>query len=153
MRKNKEYSNLLHTYCDEDHARGISGRRLLTSIALLFNGTLIYWCTKKKSETSKSSSNTETRSMYIGVLDQNWIGDFFRSIVYPIRPPSKLYYDNQGIIESVMADIITPQSRPLDVLITALHELHLRKIFDMVDTRSNMQLAELNSKPHRGKSL
>ena len=60
------------------------------------------------------------------MLDQNWIRDFFRSIGYPIGAPSKLYEDNQAKIERVMADIITPQDRPIDVKITALHELHLR---------------------------
>ena len=52
-----------------------------------------------------------------------------------------------------MAHIITPQSIPLDFLITALHELHPRNKIEMVDTRSNNQLADLNSKPHGGKSL
>ena len=83
--------------------------------------------------------------MCTGVLDQNWIRDFFISIGYPIGPPSKIYEENQATIKILMADRITPQSRPLGVLIIALHELHLRKIFEMVDTRSNMQLADLNS--------
>ena len=52
-----------------------------------------------------------------------------------------------------MADRITPQSRPIDVLITFLHELHLRNTFEMVDKISNMQLVDLNSKPHGRKSL
>ena len=51
------------------------------------------------------------------------------------------------------ADRINPQASPIDLLITALYELNLRKTFEMVDTRSNMQLADLNSKPHAGKSL
>ena len=91
--------------------------------------------------------------MYIGVLDQNWIRDLFRSIGYPIGPPSKLYEDNQEKIKRVLADIITPQARPIDVLITDLHELHLGKKIEVVDTRSNMQLSDLNSKPHGGKSF
>ena len=37
--------------------------------------------------------------MYKGVLDQNWIRDLFRSIGYPIGPPSKIYEDNQATIE------------------------------------------------------
>ena len=45
------------------------------------------------------------------------------------------------------------QARPLDFLIIDLHELHLRKKIYMVDTRYNMKLADLNSKPHGGKSL
>ena len=86
------------------------------------------------------------------MLDQNWTIYFFRSFGYPIGPPSKIYEDNQATIKIVLADIITTQTRPLDVLITAIHELHLRNFFDMVDTISNMQLADLNSKPHGGKN-
>ena len=52
-----------------------------------------------------------------------------------------------------MEDIITPQSIPISALITALHELRIRKTFEMVDTRSYMQLSDLNSKPHGRKSL
>ena len=52
-----------------------------------------------------------------------------------------------------MVDIITQQAIPLDILITSIYELHLQKIFKMVDTISNMQLADLKSKPHSGKSL
>ena len=87
------------------------------------------------------------------MLDQNWIMNFFRPIGYPIGTPLKLYEDNQATIETVLAYIITPQAKPLDALITAIHELHLKNIFEMVDTRSNMQLADLNFKPHGGKSL
>ena len=59
--------------------------------------------------------------MYKGVLDQNWIRDFFRSIGYPIGPPSKVYEDNQATIKIVLAHIITPQCILLDVLITDIH--------------------------------
>ena len=50
-------------------------------------------------------------------------------------------------------DRISHQARPLDVLITAHHELRIRKTVEMVDKISNTQLTELNSKPHGGKSL
>ena len=52
-----------------------------------------------------------------------------------------------------MLDRITLQARPIDLLITALHELQLRNTFEIVDTISNMQLSDLNSKPHGGKIL
>ena len=37
---------------------------------------------------------------------------------------------------------------PLYVLIISLHELHPCNKYDMVDIRSNMQIYDLNSKPH-----
>ena len=71
IRKNKEYSNFLNTYFNTYHARDISYRRLVTSTVHIFNGTIIDWCDKKQYETSRKSSNAETRAMYTGVLDQN----------------------------------------------------------------------------------
>ena len=43
-----------------------------------------------------------------------------------------------------MVDRITPQARPIDLLITSLHEFSLRNTFEMMYTRSKMQLAYLN---------
>ena len=77
------------------------------------------WCSKKHSETSRSSSNAETREMYTGTLNENWIRDLFRSIGYPVITSSKLYEENQATIKRVMVNRITPQSRPLGILITA----------------------------------
>ena len=91
--------------------------------------------------------------MYTGVLYQNCTRNFFRSIGYTIGNTSKIYEDNQATIKGVLADIITPQARPLDVLITAIRELHLRKTFEIVDKRSYMQISDHNSKPHGGNSL
>ena len=82
------------------------------------------------------------------MVDQNWIKDLLRSISYPIGPPSKLYGYNKATIKRVMADRITPQARPLNVL----KEIHLRKN-EILDTRSNTQLFDLDSKPRGGKSL
>ena len=91
--------------------------------------------------------------MYTGLLDQNWSRNLFRSIGYPIGPLLKLHQDNQATIKRVLMDRITTKSRPIEVIIISLHELHIRKKFNMADTRSNMHLTDLNSKPHGGKSI
>ena len=84
INKNQEYSNFLYAYFDSDHSIDIAYRLPFTSTVHLFNSYLIYCCARKQSETSRSISNAETRSMYTGVLNKNWIRKFFRSIVYPI---------------------------------------------------------------------
>ena len=75
----------------------------------------------KQYETSRISSNVETRAMYTGVVDQNRIINFFRSIGYPTGPQSKFYGDNQATIKIILANITTLQAIPINVLITALH--------------------------------
>ena len=92
--------------------------------------------------------------MYTGVLYHNYIINFYISIGYPIGPPSKLYENNKSTIKLLfLADSITPQSRPINILITDLHDHFLCRTFYMVDIGSNIPLAELNSKPHGGQSL
>ena len=137
--KNLEYSNFLHTYCDEDYARDISDRRSLTSKSDLFNGAVIFWCAREQYKTPRRISNAETKAIYTRVLDKNWVKNFYRSIVYPIGPLSKLYKDKQATIKIVLVDRTTPQARHLDFLITIIYEPHFCKTFAMVDTRSNMQ--------------
>ena len=85
--ENKELSNFPHIYCDADKSRDIPDRRLVTETVHILNGNLIGWFAKKKSETYRSISNAETRAIYTGVLDQNWIRNFYRSVGYPIGPP------------------------------------------------------------------
>ena len=87
------------------------------------------------------------------MIDKNWIRVVYRSIGYPIEPPSNVYEENQATIKRVLEDRVKPQCRPIDVLVAALHELHLRKTFYIVDTRSNMYPSGLKSKPHVGESL
>ena len=91
--------------------------------------------------------------MHTKVLDQNWTRNFFWSIGYPIGPRSKLYKDNQATIKILLVKRITPQSRPINVIIITLHEIYFQKTFEMVDTGFNMQLDVINSKPRGGKSL
>ena len=84
--------------------------------------------------------------MYTWVLDKNWIRDFFRSIGYTIGPPPKIYEDNQSTIKRVLANIITPQDRTIDVLITAHNEIHLRNHLKWCtqDQTCNMLTSTLN---------
>ena len=72
---------------------------------------------------------------------------------FPCIISINLYEDNQATIKTFLAYIINPQAIPPEVLITAIHELYLRNKFGMLDTRSKMQLDDLNSKTHAGKSL
>ena len=63
INKNKEYSNLLHTYCETDHARDLSYSCSVTSTSHIFNVTVIDWHANKKYKTPKISSSSETRAV------------------------------------------------------------------------------------------
>ena len=134
----QEYSNLLHTYCYADDSIDLAYRISVTLTSHLFNGTFVDWCTSKKSKTYRISSNVETRLIYTGVLDKNWIRNFYISIVYIIGPPSKLYEYNQSAIKIFLSDSITPRTRHIDVLVSALRDHYFCKYIYICCTQYQM---------------
>ena len=66
--------------------------------------------------------------------------------VLPHRTSIKIRLEQPGDKKRVLADMITTKSRPLEVLITTMYELHFRNKFDIVDVRLKIQLADLNFK-------
>ena len=82
--------------------------------------------------------------MHTGLVDQKWIRSLCRSTGYPIGAPYKLYEENQDTIKQLLAGTITPQSQPLDFLITNLHKYHIPESFVRVEIGSKIQLADLN---------
>ena len=82
------------------------------------------------------------------MLDQNLIRNFYIPIGYPIGPTSNIYEENQATIKIFLEDRITTRGSIIDVFITVIHEHQICKKMDMAETRSNMQLYDLNSKPH-----
>ena len=125
----------------------------VNSSAQIFNFTIIDRCNKKQFDTSQIKSNAQQKGMYIGVLYQNQIRKFCGSICYLIGPPYILYEDSHATINILLEDIMTPQSGPLYVLVTSLHQNHVAQKIEVVDTRSNIQLSGLNYKPHLFQSL
>ena len=64
-----------------------------------------------------------------------------------------MYKENQATIKRLLENRITNPVRQLDVLITTINDLHIHNTLDMLGTRSNIQFANINSKPHGRQSL
>ena len=80
INQNHYYSKFIHSYCDADHPQDITDRLSVISTVHIFNDTIVDWCSMKQKETLRSNSNAETRSMYIGVVYQNFVRIFCCSI-------------------------------------------------------------------------
>ena len=81
--KTQEYYNLLHTYCNTYHERYLSDSPTTTSTDHLLNETVIYWCSDKEYDKPQSIPNSETKEIYTGVLDKNWIIYFTDQLFTP----------------------------------------------------------------------
>ena len=79
--------------------------------------------------------------------------NFFRSIGYPIGTPSNIYEENQATFKKIPGVHNHSPSQTSKLTNHLYPQNPSQNIFDMVDTRSNMQLSDLNYKPHGRKSL
>ena len=86
-------------------------------------------------------------------MDQNCIHNFCHSVGYPIEYLSQLHKDSHTIIKWFIIESIIPKAWHIRILVIALCEHHQRQTFCMVNMRSKLQLANLNTKTHGGQIL
>ena len=86
---------------------------------------------KKQSEVSEHSNGDEIISLYHGVKKTVLVRNFLKSIGFPCKVSMKTYEDNVEMISQVLKYRITPKERPVDILVTNLHDLYLQDIFSI----------------------
>ena len=141
------------TYNDGDFGRDLKDRRSISSNIHTLNGVAIDWKAKKQQRVAEHTNGSEVRALFQGVKQTYCLRNFMLSIGFPICQPTPTYEDNQATIKQVLKDRITPQARPIDVLITSLHEHHARGTFAIADCKSQLMLADFNSHPIGGDQL
>lgn len=140
-------------YHDADLARDLRDRKSVNSSIHEMNGVAIDWICKKQHTVAEHSNGSEIRALFNGVRKTFCIRNFMTSIGSPICLPTPTYEDNQATIKQVNKDRLTPRARPVDVLITSLHEHKLRGTYEIADCHTDLMLADFNSKPLKGNEL
>ena len=79
--------------------------------------------------------------------------NFLNSIGIKIYLPIPTYEDNDSTLQQVTKNRIEPLERPLDILITSLHENLNRGTMRLQYVKSNLQLEDFLSKPLQGDEL
>ena len=70
-----------------------------------------------------------------------------------IGEPSTVYEDNACIIKAITACCITPTHRHYDIKISSVIYLRQKGTIDVAYSKTDLMLADLNTKPHGGKNL
>jgi hypothetical protein len=147
------HSDMMVNFTDSDNARDLQDRRSVSSSIHLLNGVASMWNCSKQASTALHSTGAEIRALHKGVRFSIFARNFLAGIGYPHGKPVITYEDNQATVASVLADRTMPRLRHIDVLITSLHEWHLAKHFALHQTRSDLMLADVNTKPLAGEQF
>ncbi len=143
----------IQAYHDADLARDIVTRRSTTASIHLLNGVVISWTCKKQPQVAQHSNGAELRALHHGVRKSYFIKKILNSIGIKIYLPIPTHEDNAATLNQVSKNRIEPLTRPLDIIITSLHEHLNRGTMKLHYVKSNLQLADFLSKPLQGDEL
>ena len=86
----------LLAYCDADWGACMFSRKSLTGYCIFLGGSLISWKTKKQKTTSKSSAESEYRSMSQTTSEVVWIAGVLEDLFVSVPKPIPLFCDNKA---------------------------------------------------------
>ncbi|KAK4269211.1 hypothetical protein QN277_022399 [Acacia crassicarpa] len=81
-------------FTDADWATDIDDRKSMGGYCVYLGGTLVSWCSKKQKVVSRSSSESEYRSLSDGAAEIKWLSSLMAEIGLFIRQPSLIWCDN-----------------------------------------------------------
>ncbi|KAH9717287.1 retrovirus-related pol polyprotein from transposon RE1 [Citrus sinensis] len=96
FRKNNKRE--IDVYTDADHAGNIMDRRSTSGYCSYVWGNLVTWRSKKQSVVSRSSAESEFRSLAMGICEGIWIHRLLRELGIINKQPIRLFCDNQAAI-------------------------------------------------------
>ncbi|KAL2237379.1 UNVERIFIED_CONTAM: Retrovirus-related Pol polyprotein from transposon RE1 [Sesamum indicum] len=108
-------SSSLVGYCDADWASCPDSRRSLTGYCIFLGSALISWKTKKQPTVSRSTAESEYRSLATTVCELQWISYLLRDFQVPVHTPIPLYCDNQAAVHIVGNPVFHERTKHLEI--------------------------------------
>ncbi|CAL8086765.1 unnamed protein product [Prunus armeniaca] len=84
----------LSAYSDADWAGCLNSRRSTTGYVITLGTNLISWCSKKQPTVSRSSTESEYRTLSHACVETTWLCSFLHELGVRLRFPVQLFRDN-----------------------------------------------------------
>ncbi|CAL2229116.1 unnamed protein product [Prunus armeniaca] len=84
----------LSAYSDADWAGCLNSRRSTTGYVITLETNLISWCSKKQPTVSRSSTESEYRTLSHACVETTWLCSFLHELGVRLRFPVQLFRDN-----------------------------------------------------------
>lgn len=145
--------NELVVYCDADFANDTETRRSTTGYVMMYNGGPVSWCSRRQPLVTLSSTEAEFVSaaeackvtLYVKQVIEE-LNDVKLKIVFKI--------DNTSAMKLISSNTLNRRTKHIDTRYHFILEKYQKGIFELEHCQSDMQTADLLTKPlHKGKFM
>ncbi|XP_019097481.1 PREDICTED: uncharacterized protein LOC109131240 [Camelina sativa] len=105
----------LNAFCDADWANCKDTRCYVTGFCVYLGTSLISWKSKNQGVTSRSSTESEYRSMAQATCEIIWLQQLLRYLHIQVTCPAKLFYDNKSALHIAMNPMFHERMKHIEI--------------------------------------
>ncbi|CAM8951630.1 unnamed protein product [Rhodiola kirilowii] len=141
-------SNLHFTgYCDADWASCPLTRRSVTGYCMLLGSSVVSWKTRKQAVVSRSSVESEYRSMASACSEIAWLIRLLADMNVPVSPPVPLFCDSQSAIHLARNHVFHEQTKHVEIDCHFVHQFVNSGQIHPTPIHTSEQPADIFTKP------
>nr|XP_016497728.1 PREDICTED: uncharacterized mitochondrial protein AtMg00810-like [Nicotiana tabacum] len=110
-----EKKNIVTAYCDADGVACPLTRKYVIGFFIMYGDSLVSWKSKKQSTISRSSAESEYRSIASTVVEIVWILGLFKDIGVPVALLVTIHTDSKAAIQIAANPVFQERTKHIEI--------------------------------------